>query len=90
MIRPLSYQDSSRRFENKWLLRQCGYLRGKYEMRIWSGSLDCPQPGLGGLALDLDLDMASGLCQELHEHVDTEAINLAANQVTDSRLLDTK
>ena len=46
--------------------------------------------GLGGLAFNLDFDMAPGLCQEFHEHVDTEAIDLSSNQVANTRLVDTK
>ena len=49
-----------------------------------------PRSGLGGPGIDPDLDLASGFCQELYEHVDTEAINLSSNQVTNTRLLDTK
>ncbi len=49
-----------------------------------------PWHGLRGLAFNLDFDMASGLCQEFHEHVDTEAIDLSSNQVANTRLVDTK
>jgi len=34
--------------------------------------------------------LTSGLCKELHEHVDTEAIDLASNQIADTRLMDTQ
>jgi len=34
--------------------------------------------------------LAPGLCKELHEHVDTEAIDLASNQIADTRLMDTQ
>jgi len=43
---------------------------------------------LGGVALNLDLDVPSSLCQELHEHVDTEAVDLASNEVTNAGLVD--
>ena len=38
----------------------------------------------------LYLDMASGLCQEFHEHVDNEAVNLVSTQITITRLLDAR
>ena len=40
------------------------------------------------LAFDFDFNLTPGSCQELHQCVDAESIDLAANQVADTRLMD--